>query len=227
MRTHDEILERLGDWMDGELEPAETTLLERHLAGCGACRAAAVELRELLEQAAALPREIAPGRDLWGAIEERIRDRPVIPIRIARPPVRRGWTREILAAAAAALVVVSSATTAYLMQRSPGAPLASPVPVGGGTQEGTAFVAFGPAEAEYLRVAGELEAVLEAGHGVLAPETVEVVEASLAIIDEAIREVRAALEADPNNRDLVMLLSGAYGRRVELLQTAAMIQTKS
>jgi hypothetical protein len=54
----------------------------------------------------------------------------------------------------------------------------------------------------------------------LSPATVRVVERSLATIDTAIAEARAALASDPANRSLVEILSANYERKVELLQRA-------
>jgi hypothetical protein len=227
MMTHDEIRDRISDWIDGHLDPAETREVQGHLAECASCRTEAAVIREVIDEAGRLPVEIAPRRDLWQGIESRIRDPQVIPINRPRPSLSRH--RGLLAAAAAVLVIASSAATAFLLRGAGGTELAggSDAAVQRTGTDGTALVAFHPAEAEYLRAAGELEAVLEAGRGLLTPETVQVVEANLRIIDGAIAEARAALEADPNNRELVLLLSGAYGQKVELLQTAVHIQTRT
>ena len=39
MAMHDEWNDRLSEYLDGELEPAEQRALEAHLAGCAECRA--------------------------------------------------------------------------------------------------------------------------------------------------------------------------------------------
>jgi hypothetical protein len=48
---------RLESWALDSLEPAESRRVERHLAGCGACRGEAAEVRDLLS---ALPRALEP-----------------------------------------------------------------------------------------------------------------------------------------------------------------------
>ena len=66
----------------------------------------------------------------------------------------------------------------------------------------------------------ELPRTLDSQRATLAPYTVRVVERSLATIDSAIAEARAALAADPANEALVRILSAHYERKVELLQRA-------
>lgn len=57
--------EKLSDYVDGALTPAEASAMESHVAACPACQAELASLRELLDSAHALPAEITPTRDLW------------------------------------------------------------------------------------------------------------------------------------------------------------------
>ena len=65
---HDTAAELLHDYLDGELDEALVERLEGHVNQCVTCRGELDGLRLLLERAAALPRSIEPGRDLWPAI---------------------------------------------------------------------------------------------------------------------------------------------------------------
>lgn len=58
----------LDEYVDGGLPAAEVARGEKHLAGCAACRAQVESLRRLLDAAAALPKEMAPERNLWPEI---------------------------------------------------------------------------------------------------------------------------------------------------------------
>jgi len=71
MSTHPDEA-RLNGYADGSLDAAARVAVEAHLASCAACRAEAAALAALLGAARALPRSIAPDRDLWGGIEARI-----------------------------------------------------------------------------------------------------------------------------------------------------------
>ena len=80
---------------------------------------------------------------------------------------------------------------------------------------------FAATEAAYLDDLAELHAAFVAQRHALAPATITVVERSLAAIDAAIAEARAALVADPANQALAELLSTTYRQKVELLRRAA------
>jgi len=70
--TCEELRDHLDDWVDGGLPAPQAREAEAHLAVCPSCRRDEDELRQLLAHAAALPRSVAPSRDLWPAIAGRI-----------------------------------------------------------------------------------------------------------------------------------------------------------
>jgi hypothetical protein len=232
---HDEILDRLDDWADDALEPEARLHVDAHLRSCDGCRMEAESLRRLREQAAALPREIQPARDLWAGIEARIEARRVIafPAPVvaapAAPAARPWWSRgAVLAAAAVVLMLASSAVTTLMLRDNGPAATASGGPIETpAAAPYSALVAFEPAEAEYVSAIDDLSLALAAGREVLDPATVAVIETNLGIIDAAIAEARAALEADPNNRELAHLLSGIYRRKVDLLKNAVLLQSQT
>lgn len=79
---------------------------------------------------------------------------------------------------------------------------------------------FAATESAILVDLAALHAAFVAQRATLAPSTVAVVERSLATIDAAIAEARAALVADPANQSLAELLSTTYQHKVELLRRA-------
>lgn len=223
--THERALDRLDDYVSGTLPPGAAADLHRHLEGCDGCRAEEAALRALLSGAAALPREIAPPRDLWAGIAARLEPRappaaaptPLHPRRIRQPPA---W---LLAAAAVLLMAGTSLVTALVVGGGRGDTVLPVASVQADPPANTAFAAFRPAEREYRRAIDELEALLASHREELAPETVATLETNLAIIDGAIRESRAALAADPMSRDLAGLLSALYDTKVDVLQRAVQL----
>ncbi len=218
--SHEYTIERLDDWAGNELPAAERQAVELHLEVCPACRAEAEALRDLLHDVAALPMEATPSRDLWAGIAARIEaPAQVTPISAARRWSPPRWLT--MAAASVALVVTSSLVTLKVTedQRLPATPVAVGPEVRVGAPQ-TALVAFQPAEHDYKRAIDDLQRVLTARRATLAPETVETLETNLRIIDEAIRQSRAALEKDPNSRELTDMLSDAYGKKLNVLQQA-------
>ena len=104
----------LADYLEGDAPDAVRAAVEAHAEECADCRALLADLRAIPRQAAALP-ALAPSRDLWSGIAERI-DTPVLPLGRPAPRVivatRRAWARPAIAAAA--LVLVTAGITHYL-----------------------------------------------------------------------------------------------------------------
>ncbi len=219
--THTEIVERLDDYVDGALDAADRDDVRRHLEGCDPCRGEEEALRALLVEAAGLPRGIAPPRDLWEEIAPRLEPKggaPVIPLFRGGP----GSSRWLLAAAAVLLVAVSSTVTAVVMRRTQDT--VAFVPSTGTTAPAPAALAsFQPAERAFGAAIDELAAALEQRRATLSPTTVETLERNLKIVDDAIRESKAALAADPNNPELARMLSSVYETKVEMLQQAVQL----
>lgn len=214
--------ERLDDWLDGELAPAERLEAERHLSDCAECRETAARLRALRDEAGALPRELVPARDLWPGIAARLQELAVVPFPApsASPfPARRSPSRPLaLAAAAAVLMALSSLLTLQAVRREsvPGRPGAGALVLRTAAGEPVAEV-----DREYERAATELVAALNERRDVLAPATLAAVNHGLAQIDEALAEIRGALARDPGSRELTRLLTTTHKRRVEMLRRVA------
>jgi hypothetical protein len=75
----------------------------------------------------------------------------------------------------------------------------------------------------YGREIAMLRTVAETQLGLLDSSTVSVVRRNLDIIDQAIRESRAALAGDPNSGFLLDQLDRAYERKVDLLRRVALL----
>ena len=205
--TCDEARDRIDDYVDGALDEAAFQEMELHLAGCAQCRAEERSLRALLAHAAALPREMAPSRDLWAGIEARLDE--------ARPTWRRaGWAGWGAGLAAAAGVALALSTALH-------GPGPAGRPANGPTLAPAALRSEDPgasAEREYARAAADLMSALEQQRDRLPPETLASVEKDLRSIDAALTEVRRALATDPANPGLNHLLTSTHQRKVEVLQ---------
>jgi hypothetical protein len=152
-------------------------------------------LAHLKAAADALPREVAPGRDLWPDIRARITTR--------RSFVQRPW----LLAAASALIAVGA--TAWVMQQRTEQALAD-------AESRRAFATV----AAFERSSAELTATLERRGATLDPRTRAVLEQSLRTIDEAIAEARGALDADPRNPAVQAFVAAAYRQKIDFLRRA-------
>jgi hypothetical protein len=184
--------DRIDDAVAGRLGSAELAAFEAHLAGCEACRGDLDVARRLAGPVARLPREMTPPPEVWVGIASRI----LAPRRRLLPAV----------AAALVLMAASSAATVLVLRHQPADEAVASLPA---------------IEADYIEQAAALSGVLGAERGRLAPETIETLERNLRIIDDAIAESRAALEADPGDPDLRLLLQASHQQKVALLEQAA------
>lgn len=178
----------------------------------------------LTEPIAAVPAEVPPPRNLWPAIEARI---------AAAPPARPGWTVTLtlpqLAMAATLLVAVSAAVSwvAFGSSRLETIPLQQPIvavaePV---DRQRPDVLPANFADAQYEAAVADLERILQEERDRLDPRTVMVIERNLRAIDVAIRQARAALDADPANPYLNSHLADARRHKLDLLRRAASLST--
>jgi hypothetical protein len=214
--TCGEVDPRLDDYVDGALAERDFQELELHLAGCEACREQERRLRALVAQAAALPRELEPGRDLWPGIADRLEPRRVLSFPSRRPALAR-WLPATLAAAAVALAVAWLARDGRVRddgRQASASPSAEARPVALSPGAGGALAA----EREYAEAASALLAALQERRERLSPETLRTVERDLQVIDKALTQIREALAQDPGSGPLNHLLVSTHQKKVRVLQ---------
>jgi len=215
----DQWTDRLSEYLDDELLPAERSELEAHLRHCVPCGAALADLKRIVTRARGLE-DRAPDRDLWPGIAARIGSTPATGVTALGTASRRRWSFSLpqLAAASVALMALSGGAV-WLLHPAGGpiatGPAAAPVPI--------VTVATGPRAATrgYDAAVADLERVLNAGRGRLDTATVRVIERNLATIDSAIVQAQRAVAADSANLYLNSHLAETMHRKLELLRQAA------
>jgi hypothetical protein len=242
--------DRLQDFSEGLLPPAEAERARSHLAGCPRCRRELEVLGELLDGLGGLPQEAQPSRDLWPQIAWRIGAGERVEIDLLRvgEGEATGRAASLVGGSGAARAGTASRTRArggrwvtlpawQLLAASLALALVSGGAVWAFLSRGgdpAAPVAQAPGGAAvpvgwedplegYSAAVTDLQAILERGREVLDPETVTVLEESLRAVDDAIAEARSALENDPSSRLLRRLLAGNLRRKVDLLRHAAAV----
>lgn len=221
-------MQKLSDYLDGQLSRDERARLEAALEGDAELRRAVSELQAVKEEAAALG-HAAPEADLWPAIEAQIGaadvtrdDRDVVDLAGARARRRISFTVPQLAAAAVALFMVGSVSV-WLAMSAGGT---ATTQVARDTSPEIGVVSLPPEEGpelKYEMAIRDLEEKLQIGRQQLDPATVDAVERSLATIDRAIGRAQEALEADPANVYLNRHLADARARKIRVLQQAALM----
>lgn len=226
--SHDRWTDRLSEYIDDGLTPAERAGVEAHLGECAACRLVLAELGGVVARAQRVADRPPPG-DLWPAIAARIgapasRAEPAPVVRPIRSARRLAFSVPQLAAAAL-VVLVLGGTGGWLaapLLTDPH-PAAAPLPPMAlpATPAATAVTSAGGQSRAVTSAIEELEAALAAGRDRLAPSTIRTLEANLATIDTAIAEAQRAVAADPGNAYLQTHLADIVRRKVTLLQHAA------
>ncbi len=220
--TCHELDERLDAWVDGELPAEAAVQVEAHLASCPLCQERERRLRQLLAHAAALPRSVAPPRDLWPGIARRVeRER-------SWRWASGGWSPAVLAAAATVLIGLAAVfwsgqpparvRTVEIPTPTPEARLAA----------GTAAVSdpvLAAAERDYEAAANALLEALHQHRAHLQPEDLAAVRANLDVIDRALAEVRQALVRSPESRELSRMLVSTHRKKVEVLSRVVKLST--
>lgn len=221
-------IDRLSDYIDDDMDPSERAALEDHLADCDVCSATLTDLRKLVKAAAGLE-DRPPERDLWPGIAERLEERgPVVVPFDAGRSARRRFRLSLpqMAAAVVAALLIGVAGTWFAIERGePGAPTVAEAPAGGssGRPSGTSpivSVSESAAGPSYAEAVAELEAMLEQRRDRLDPETLRAVERNLEILDQAITEIRIALEENPDDPYLNRHLATTMKRKVDVLRQA-------
>lgn len=222
--------EMLHDFVEGLLEAEDRLEVEAHVASCAACAEQAREFEALLAAMGGLPANATVPEGLWEGIEARMGRAEGGPSEdgatrvLAFPSERRaGSHRYTLSlsqlAAAASVIAVLSAGVVWAVLGT-GTPAATPVATIEGPAPRGAARLVSAGDASYVTAASELEALLEQGRGVLAPETLAAIESSLGTIDAAIADVERALRADPSSELLGRMLVSHQGARLRVLRQA-------
>lgn len=222
----------LHDYVEGVLEAGGRQGVSGHLERCAQCRQVVAETRRLMELTGDLPRKIPPRRDLWPGVESRIGSRAG-GADVGKSAAKGGrWSRPWEAwrpLAAAATLLMAVGVGGYLWSSAEGGPdraadraeRAAPALEGDPVTGSLASAALEPAERDYLRTTADLLEILDRNRDRLAPETRQALDRTLATIDEAVRDLKAALEEDPNSRQLMLMLESTYRQKIDVLRTAA------
>jgi len=216
---YDPWTERLSEYLEGTLPHGDAAALTAHLQECAECRLTLAQLDEVRTIAHDQPFEL-PAVDLWPGIAERMAHAPADVIRLEdRRPLRRRLSFSLpqLAAAAVLLMTLSGAGVwLALGGGSPAAPGTAAAPERGSNPVQLASIET----AGYESAIAELQRSLRQTDTPLDSSTVAVLRQSLATIDAAIADARAALEQDPGNPFLHRHLDGAMKKKVDILRRA-------
>lgn len=217
----DQWMDRLSEYLDDELSPAEREALETHLTSCVQCAVVLSDLRRVVARAAGLEHR-GPAHDLWPGIATRIGASPQARPKVVPLSPRRRWSFSLPQLAAAAILLMTFSGGTVWLLRSPGSvPASATSRLPAGATSPTALNASATASQSYAAAVADLERVLASGRGQLDTATVRVIQQNLDAIDKAIAQAQQALAADPANLYLNTHLAETMRRKLDLLRQAA------
>lgn len=231
----DRWVERLSEYLDGELPVAEREELEEHLSVCADCSGVLDDLRRVVARASRLE-HAPPESDLWPGIAARIGfgsdGERVLALESYRrgrevPLTRRRFSFSLpqLVAAGIALVLLSAGSVWIALSVGDRSGAGVEETLAGGQPTGTSAptTVLTGTGTSYDAAVAELEGVLAAARYKLDPETVVVIEENLMVIDRAIAEARRALAEDPSSIYLNEHLAATMRQKLEFLRQAAQL----
>ena len=214
----DKWMDRLSEYMDGDLTSEEAEALEAHLLECADCGKALHDLRVVVARAGQVI-DRPPVNDLWPGIAAQIAATEQGGGVEIRPKRRLSFSIPQLAAASVALMLMSAGTMYVMLNGRPDAAVATNAVEQ--RVQGPAVTNVGARTAgNYSAAIDELESALKDGRTQLDSSTVRVLETNLRAIDVAIADARQALSRDPDNQYLNRYLDQTMQRKVQLLRRA-------
>jgi len=208
----EELRQQLDDYVDGALSEPLQREAEEHLEQCAACRTELEGLQALVSEAAGVRADRAPERDLWPEIAARLGSRGRV-LAFPGPSSQRWPWRRLLASASVAATLLVALGVLWMHGRTNDD---GNTWYAGTVDEGLARE-IKAAEADFAEAREELLAVLASRRGNLSSETMAVVDENLAVIEQAVNEIHAAIAEDPGSPHLVAMLYSTHQQELEFL----------
>ncbi|MCJ7582676.1 MAG: zf-HC2 domain-containing protein [Candidatus Aminicenantes bacterium] len=202
--------QKISDYVDNELNAAESQLLEQHLDGCPECQKLCEDFKKIKADARGLV-EFSPSGQTWFKIASGIKEKQNEVLRPTRLKQRRfvlspssfGW----VVSAGLLLVIIVGAVTIVPKLTPPAA----------NSQQ---YVVSKLEEAEhyYQKAIDALWEAVSAQEENFDPQLFAVFQKNLTIIDESITACKDAVISRPNNLDSRNYLLAAYQEKRALLE---------
>lgn len=207
-------IERLNEYLDGDLDPRDRRIVESHLSGCESCRRGLDELSALVRAAGELPPVEPPDR-IWESIAASLRERA--PLSQPAAPAA-SWRKALYPALAAAAVLVLGVSLWLVLRESGTEP-----PAGQAALANMVTEELRAAETHYDKAIVGLEQIIAQNDGVLTPELTSVLNQNLDLIENAIDESRTAIATEPQSTAAQESLLQALRSKVTLLQNTILL----
>lgn len=211
----------LNDFADGMLDAPDAQAVGAHLERCTTCSTEFANLKRTLVTIAAGASVASVPDDLFKQISSSIA--PAVALQRSASTRREyRFSMPALAAAASLLIVASVSATLYIDRQREETEADTTVAIGA-----SPVLQLTATDAQFVPGVEALERQLQSQRDMLQPQTIVIIERSLATIDSALVEARAALIADPANAALRDVLETTYRQKLDFLTRATKIAVGS
>lgn len=185
----------LYDFHDQLLSSGVMNEMESHLKECASCYEVNEKYKNFLNKFSSLPKSIKPERDLWENIKGKIE---------IKKSYNFNFKIKYLALAASFIIIILFSTLLFFYNNY-------------NNSEMKILKQFNSASDEYNKARENLISALHSKEGIINKETIDLIENNLIIMDQAINEIKIAINKEPENQSLVLMLASAYHKETGLL----------
>ena len=183
------------DFHDQLLSNELNNEMESHLRECTDCFEVNKKYEEFLNKFSSLPKSIQPERDLWEDIKSKT---------AVKKNYNFNYKIKFLAIAASFIFIILFSAIMFFYSRN--------------INSDTKILRhFNSASGEYNKARESLISTLHSKEVAINKETIDIIESNLLIMDQAINEIKAAINKEPDNQSLVLMLADTYHKETKLL----------
>lgn len=166
-----------------------------HIEECIGCREINKKYKNFLNRFSTLPKSIQPDRNLWENIKKRIS---------IKKSFNFSNNYKFPAIAASFIIITLFSVLTFYNNYSK-------------SSDTRILKQFNSASREYEKARKDLVSALHSKEGIINKDTIDIIENNLLIMDQAINEIKTAINKEPDNQRLVLMLADTYQKETNLL----------
>jgi tetratricopeptide (TPR) repeat protein len=200
----------ISEFIDGDLDTAKASSLEKHLDACPDCQGLLKDFRQIKQKAKSLPKS-EPSGQTWFRIQTRLKEKTQAPVFPAR--LRYAVSTALLLLIAVGAIIIGS----RIWNREG--------TISGINGQKLALAKIQEAEQYYKLAIKALWEAVQAQKENFDPKIAETFLINLELIDASLADCERAIKSDPNDMESQYYLLAVYKKKTELLDS--MIEVSS
>ena len=203
----------ISEFIDGDLDTAKASSLEKHLGACPDCQELLNDFRQIKQKAKDLAKA-EPSGQIWFRIQKRLKERTQVPI--PEPRVRflffPARLRYAVSIALLFLIAAGAVIIGLRIWNREGR-------IGGINGQQLALAKIQEAEQHYKLAIKALWEAVQAQKDNFDPQVAETFRINLELIDASLADCERAIKSDPSDLESQYYLLAVYKKKAELLDS--------